>query len=109
MRAYVGLTDLDWFNFLKNTSRLEELNFWQPGGNRKFSALTPGEFFLFKLLSPYDYIVGGGVFAHSSILPISLAWDSFGIKNGANSLMEMRKLVEKHRRQPESPATDYSD
>jgi putative restriction endonuclease len=39
--------------------------------------------FLFKLHSPVDFIVGGGVFAHASILPVSPAWDAFGIAKRA--------------------------
>jgi len=107
MRAYIGVTDYDWFNLLRNIPDLEEVNFWQPGGNRVFKALKPGDLFLFKLHSPYDYIVGGGVFAYSNILAISIAWDSFGVKNGANSLIEMRQRVEKYRRQPENPLSNY--
>lgn len=107
MRAYVGVTDFDWFNLLRTIPQLDEVNFWQPSGNRVFKALNPGELFLFKLHSPNDYIVGGGVFAYSNILPVSLAWDSFGIKNGASNLLEMRQRVQKYRRQPHDPLTNY--
>jgi putative restriction endonuclease len=55
--------------FLSSRGRLEEVNFWQPGGHTIFMALQPGELFLFKLHSPRNFIVGGGVFAHSDILP----------------------------------------
>ena len=44
---------------------------------------------------PYNYIVGGGIFAHLSPLPISLAWESFGKSNGAGSLSEMRQAGSK--------------
>jgi putative restriction endonuclease len=107
MQAYVGVTDYDWFDLLRNLPQLEEVNFWQPGGNQVFKALNPGELFLFKLHYPYHIIVGGGFFAYSNVLPISLAWDSFGVKNGANSLLEMHKNVGRLRHQKESPATDY--
>ena len=40
---------------------------------------------------------GTGVLRHSSNLPISLAWEAFGIKNGARSLQEMRTRVEQYR------------
>jgi putative restriction endonuclease len=108
MKAFVGVTDRDWFDLLSGLDQLEDVNFWQPSGNRPFKALSPGELFLFKLHSPNDYIVGGGFFAHSSLLPISLAWESFGINNGANSLPEIRNRVEKYRRQPEKPMEDYT-
>jgi putative restriction endonuclease len=108
MRAYVGVTDFGWFNLLRNIPNLDEVNFWQPGGNRVFSSLKPGEFFLFKLHSPNDYIVGGGVFASSRILPINFVWDAFGIKNGTNSLMEMRKHVGRYRHQQEDLISNYN-
>ena len=107
MQAYVGVTDYNWFDLLRNLPQLEEVNFWQPGGNQVFKALNPGELFLFKLHYPRNKIVGGGIFAYSNVLPINLAWDSFGLKNGANSLLEMRKNVGKLRHQKDSPATDY--
>ena len=102
MQAYVGITDSDWFELLSSLNQLDEVNFWQPSGNRQFRVLNPGDLFLFKLHSPYDYIVGGGFFAHSSLLPISIAWEAFGEKNGAKNLMEMRTRVEKYRRQGHS-------
>ncbi len=108
MQAYVGITDRDWFDLLRSLPQPDEVNFWQPSGNRQFKALNPGELFLFKLHSPHDYIVGGGLYAHSSLLPISLAWESFGVSNGARNLSEMRTLVAKHQRQNEYRAADYT-
>ena len=54
MRLFVGVTDSDWFELLAAQPRLEDVNFWQPGGNRIFRKLNPGEPFLFKLHSPYN-------------------------------------------------------
>ena len=82
MKSYVGVTDFDWFELLGRQHDLDEVNFWPPGGSRQFKALSAGNLFLFKLHSPRDFIVGGGIFAHSSLLPLSLAWSSFGIANG---------------------------
>ena len=78
MRAYVGITDWDWFELLSRQPGLEEVNFWQPGGSRKFGAIDKAELFVFKLHSPRNFIVGGGVFAHATLLPISIAWETFG-------------------------------
>ena len=97
MKAYVAVTDNDWFRFLKQRPNLDEVNFWQPGGNRLFGTLQPNEPFLFKLHYPDNYIVGGGFFAHSSILPSSLAWDAFGEKNGAATIEQMRERIENNR------------
>ena len=107
MRAYVGITDFDWYQRLSSLPALEEVNFWQPGGNRVFRALQPGELFLFKLHAPRHSIVGGGLFAHATTLPVSLAWDAFGEKNGAQSQEEMRARIERYRRSPIEPHGDY--
>lgn len=108
MRFYVAVTDNEWFRFLRSQSVLDEANFWQPGGNRQFRSLRPGEPFLFKLHSPENFVTGGGFFAHSSLLPCSIAWEAFGPKNGVPSLEEMRRRVEKYRRVPSDPREDYT-
>ena len=73
MRMFVGVTDGDWFRQLSSMHDLDEVNFWQPSGSTEFHALSPGGMFLFKLHSPHNFIVGGGLFAHFSLLPVSLA------------------------------------
>jgi putative restriction endonuclease len=98
MNFFIGITDQTWFNFLSSIPVDDEVNFWQPSGKTTFRALHPGELFLFKLHSPNDYIAGGGFFAHSTLLPISLAWEAFQEKNGADSLLEMRHQIAKFRR-----------
>lgn len=96
MRLYVGVTDYDWFAHLSAFPALDEVNFWSPGGAR-FRALQPNELFLFKLKAQHDHmIVGGGLFAHDTSLPLSLAWDAFGQKNGAASLSEMSARIRRY-------------
>jgi len=107
LKAFVGVTDFDWFSFLSALPEIDEVNFWQPGGKQHFRTLSPGEPFLFKLPYPRHYIVGGGFFAHSTVLPVSLAWEAFGVKNGAASFEEMRRLIERHRRAVSSTSEDY--
>jgi len=95
---WTGITDNEWFNVVSHIPAIDEVNFWQPGGgSRAFRSLQPGEPFLFKLHSPLNYIVGGGFFAHWTRLPISLAWEAFGEKNGALSFEDMRYLIIAHR------------
>jgi putative restriction endonuclease len=108
MKSFIGVTDRDWFDLLSSMKDLQEVNFWQPSGNSQFKFLSPGEPFLFKLHSPNNYIVGGGFFAHSSLLPISLAWEAFGTANGARSFSEMHSRVAKYRRQVEDRSSDYT-
>ena len=108
VNLYVGITDYEWFRYLSALPSVDEVNFWQPGGRTNFKALQPGELFLFKLHAPRNFIVGGGVFARSDILPVSLAWDAFGTGNGAASLAEMRKRIAYYRKQADDPRQDYT-
>ncbi len=90
MNAYVAPTDKRWFDFLSSQFGVDEVNFWMPkpwGG--RFGVLSRGEPLLFKLKSPQNAIAGGGFFEHYTELPLSLAWDAFGIKNGASSFEEV--------------------
>jgi len=107
MNIFVGVTDSDWYDLLALQSNIEEVNFWQPGGNRAFKAIEQGELFLLK---PHrkDVVFGGGIFAYSTLLPVSLAWTAFQIGNGAVSLEQMRQRIEKYRRKHASPHEDYT-
>lgn len=107
MKAYIGITDGDWYRSLAARPDLDEVNFWQPGGSRHFRALQTNELFLFKLHAPHHFIVGGGLFGHFSILPCSLAWEAFGTSNGARDLTEMRARVGRYRRAAIDPREDY--
>lgn len=91
MKIFVGVTDPDWFEFLQEASP-SEVNFWRPGG-QNFAALTPGELFLFKLKAPYHAIAGGGFYVRYTQLPLSLAWDVFGLKNGAPDFNAFRERL----------------
>lgn len=107
MRAYIGVTDGDWYRFLFAQPSLDEVNFWRPGGSGTFRALSPGEPFLFKLHAPHNFIVGGGFFATYSVLPCSIAWEAFGTKNGTASFAEMRSRIAHYRRVREDTREDY--
>ena len=61
MKFWVGVIDNKGFEFLAE-QRPDEVNFWQPSGTRSFQAIEPGAPFLFKLHSPQNSIVGGGLF-----------------------------------------------
>jgi putative restriction endonuclease len=97
MKIYVGVTDNNWYNFLAQQEP-DEVNFWQPGGRQSFRALAPYEVFLFKLHSPNNFIAGGGFFVRYTKLPVSLAWEAFGTKNGRSNYLEFRQAIYHHRR-----------
>jgi putative restriction endonuclease len=107
MRAYVAVTDGDWFRFLRARPDLDEVNFWQPSGGRVFRTIQPGDPFLFKLHYPANAIVGGGTFVWASTFPLSIAWEAFAEKNGAASQAEMRIRLERYRRHTQSHHEDY--
>lgn len=99
MNAWVAATDRDWFDFLSAQKEVDEVNFWQPnpwGG--RFGVLRRGEPLLFKLKKPANAIAGGGFFEYYADLPMSLAWDAFGIKNGAASLQAVRERIARLRK-----------
>jgi putative restriction endonuclease len=108
MKAFVAITDWDWFSFLASrVPAVDEVNFWQPGGQRVFRAIRPNDLFLFKLRSPSNAIVGGGIFAQALIVPLSLAWDAFKERNGAATLEEMRARIGRLRRVHVDEHEDY--
>jgi putative restriction endonuclease len=99
MHLYVGVTDYDWFTTCSDQPNLDEVNFWSPG-RAPFRVLQPNELFLFKLKAAHGHmIVGGGLFAHDTLLPLSLAWDAFGLKNGAASFGEMAARIRRYQSQ----------
>ena len=89
MKAYVGVTDLDWFDFLSSRPWIREANFWRPHGASTFRVLQPGEPFLFKAKAPLNKVVGGAIFQEFVPLNISSAWEFFGEGNGVASLSEL--------------------
>lgn len=102
----VAVTDGDWFEMLRNQPDLGEVNFWAPSASN-FRALKPGELFLFKLHAPINMIVGGGIFAYANTLPCSLAWEAFGLANGAMSAQEMRARIARYRRADLHDRSDF--
>jgi putative restriction endonuclease len=94
---WVANTDLDWFDFLAAQPEVDEVNFWQPSGHASFRAIGEGELFLFKLKAPRNVIGGFGVMSQSTNMPLTLAWEAFGIKNGARTLPEMQARILQYR------------
>jgi putative restriction endonuclease len=106
VKAYVGVTDGDWYRFLAAHPALNEVNFWRPSGSRGFWKLTPGEPFFFKTHYPHNRLVGGGFYSGFAGLRISEAWEFFGEANGTATLADMRRRVAHYRRHPLGPHDD---
>jgi putative restriction endonuclease len=82
----VGVTDSDWYSYLKSRSNNREVNFWRPYGGRPFKVLAPGEIFIFKTKYPQNKIVGGAIYQDFVSLNISRAWEILGEGNGVPSI-----------------------
>lgn len=106
MRAYVGVTDGDWYRFLAARPDLTEVNFWRPGGGRAFRVLEIGEPFFFKTHAPHNRVVGGGFYSGFASLKLSEAWEFYGHANGAETLAQMRLRIGQYRRDPIRPDED---
>jgi hypothetical protein len=93
MQGWLAPTDIDWFSFLASQPPLEEVNFWTPSSYFTFRA-PRGTPFLFKLKAPHSAIAGYGLFQQYDPLPEWLAWEAFGIANGAPSFAAMKARLD---------------
>jgi len=48
---------------------------------------------LFKLKSPLNAIGGIGFFSSHTFLPISVAWETFGNRNGCDTYLDLRRMI----------------
>lgn len=101
MNFYLGVTNNEWYDFLRQR-KPEDVNFWQPGGNLTFRRLSRGEPFLFKLKSPRNVVAGLAFFSSHSFLPISMAWEVFGERNGCQSSERFQKMILNNRIQKDN-------
>lgn len=104
MRAFVGVTDLDWYRqLLAQHSEHSEVNFWFPSAGQGFSAVAPGEFFILKthvnrsVPALSNRLVGVGRFSGYARLRVSEAWEWFGHANGVRSAAELRARIAHYR------------
>jgi putative restriction endonuclease len=96
INLFVANTDNSWFDFLASEHDVKEVNFWWPG-ETNFRAIQPGELLAFRLKSPRNKIGGFGIFSSYSLLPIQMAWETFGRANGVPSLEALRKAIAQFR------------
>lgn len=92
MKFWAGVTDNGWYQFLSGQG-FDEVNFWQPSATPPFTNLEAGTPFLFKLKRPNNHIAGLGFFVKFVKLPLTMAWEVFGEKNGASTFAEFEKLI----------------
>ncbi len=102
MKFWAGVTDNDWYTFL-SARGLDEVNFWRPSPGPYFTGLPAGTPFLFKLKAPNNHIAGGGFFVQYSSLPLEMAWDAFGEKNGMPTFRDFDRKIRDYRKLPKGP------
>lgn len=110
MQAFIAVTDHDWFSHLSALASLEEINFWQPGGPIPPRQLREGAPFLLKLhKGDGGGIAGFGRFARFDALPVWLAWDVFGDRNGCPDFQSFCRAIDSRRAKAEraSPIEDH--
>jgi len=96
MKIYVGVTDGNWFDFLRDHNS-DEVNFWKPSGGN-FRAIQEGDLFLFKLKAQRGgKIAGGGFFTRYLSMSVDWAWRAFGNENGVNNLAELSDAIDRYR------------
>lgn len=102
-RFVVAVTDPHWFDFLSSNRTIEEVNFWRPGATTTaYERGTPW----FYLLRGTDKIVGGAFFSAYDKMPASLAWETFGMANGAATFDEFLKVLASIKRVPPQQVGD---
>jgi putative restriction endonuclease len=90
---YVGITDEDWYTFLRARPHLDEVNFWAPSGAK--TAAPEGTPFLFKRHKP-GQIGGFGYVQYSEPMSVRAAWEFYGERNGVGSLAELLRRIERY-------------
>ncbi len=98
MNIYLGITDTNWYNYLRKDNP-EDINFWQPGGHSSLKVLERGAPFLFKLKYHMNAIAGVGFFVSHTHLPLSIAWDTFGNGNGSDTYVAFKSVIMQYRKE----------
>lgn len=91
----VGLTDQDWFEFLRDNQAGEEVNFWTPTP-WSIRRLRSGDTWHFLLKSPIRKLGGFGVFTEYLEMSIDVAWQRYGIANGVSSHADLLERCQRY-------------
>ena len=98
MYGFTATTDYEWYTYLCTRPDFDEANFWAPSGRAALGTVPFGSPFFFKLKSPHNAIGGFGFLGPITTVPLSLAWEAFGQKNGAPDLPTMAARIRRYRK-----------
>ncbi len=99
---FVAHTDKQWFDHLSRKAipsdgvypaHLDEVNFWSPNAATAPKKFAPGEPLFFRLGAPDRCIAGYAFYAATVHVPVDLAWEAFGEKNGAPTFSQFARMV----------------
>ena len=93
---FIAHTHSEWFDFLSRHAeqgRLDEVNFWFPNAQKPPRRFEPGDPVFFRLGAPTRKIAGYGFFASFQLLPLDLAWDCFGFRNGSEDRSSLYRIL----------------
>lgn len=96
MDLYLAHTDPAWYEALSTHAQagtIDEVNFWFPRSQRPPKRFAEGEPVFFRLGAPVRKIAGYGFFACVQPLSLSLAWETFGYRNGADDRSSFYRLL----------------
>jgi putative restriction endonuclease len=91
-RIVVASTDSDWYRFLRTRRDPGEINFWRPGVTSMHMARGAPWLFLIR---GTNEIWGCAFFAAFSVMPIGVAWETFGSANGFGDFSSFLKKIAK--------------
>lgn len=100
----ISPTDINWFEFLKQESFNNQVNFWTPTP-WNVSGLTSGDRLYFMLKAPVRKIGGYGEFNEYKNQSVDQAWNEFGLKNGCSSKKEFTDRLDKYKSERSSDKT----
>ena len=95
--GYIGVTDREWFYYLKESNIRDNVNFWRKNIN-SFKVLSQGDKFFFLVKnkngdSEERGVIGYGIFREYIKLTIDEAWEKYKEGNGFNSKQEFIKKM----------------
>src|SRR5215831_6107595 len=96
--VYIPHTHREWYDFLSThteAGRLDEVNFWFPKAQKPPRNFQTGEPIFFRLGAPERKVAGYGFFAYFNLLPLDLAWETFGYRNGASDRLSFYRIVKR--------------
>jgi putative restriction endonuclease len=101
-RFVIASTDPEWLAFLRSRDP-REVNFWRPSGAS--TNVAPGTPWFYRLRGTQD-IVGCGFFAAYSMMPLKMAWETFGEANGVATYNDFIAKISSLRREATSSITE---